>query len=269
MKKRLLPLIPFLVVSVLHTNAQDIKFEIQTNLGTMKGFLYNDVPRHAATFVKYAREGAYDGTLFTRVIPEFMIQGGASDSRNAAPGVRVGAGDRNKEIMPESSQAHFYKKGALAAPRQEKSINPQNKSDMSQFFIIQGKPYTSGRLDTLELAQNNPIKKKALEKVYLPLKEEMEKLKTSDPKAYNQKATWINQTVDSILMASPNKLIFTPAEREAYSTIGGLPSWKEEYTIYGEITEGLEIIDKIARQPRDKFDRPQKDMKILKVVIQK
>ena len=267
MKLRFTALSLFLFWCCSVAYAQNVKFEITTNLGTLKGFLYDDVPNHTKTFIKNAQEGAYNNTLFTRVIPGFMIQGGAADSRGAAPGVRVGAGDRSKEIMPESSKQHFYKKGALAAPRQEKFINPQNKSDMSQFFIIQGKVYTAGKLDTLELANNNPIKKKALQQLYAPIKEEMEKLKKEDPKAYNAKAKAINAAMDSILMASPKKLFFTNEQRESYTTIGGLPTWNEDYTIYGEITEGLEHIDQIADQPKDKFDRPKKDMKIIKVTI--
>ena len=258
-----------LFAATLSVHAQDVKFEIKTNLGTMKGILYNDVPNHVKAFTQYAQEGGFDGTLFTRILPGFMIQGGSSDSRGAAPGAAIGAGDRSKEILPESSKDHFYKKGALAAPRQDKSINPQNKSDMSQFFIVQGKTYSAGKLDTLEMVVNNPIKKKAYEEIYLPIKDEMDKLKESDPKAFNAKAKAVNEAIDSVLMANPKKLIFTEEQRQAYTTIGGLPSWNEDYTIFGEITEGLDIIDKIASQPKDKNNRPKKDMQIIKVTITK
>lgn len=256
-----------LLCSAVAIYGQSLRFEIETSVGTMRGYLYDDVPRHASMFVKYAERGDYDGTLFARVIPKFMIQGGSADSRRAKPGARIGAGDTSKEIAHESSQGHFYKKGALAAPKQEPKYNPSRKSDMSQFFIVQGEPYTSGQLDTLELVKNRPIKRKAFEKYYTPIKAEMDSLKTADPRAYNAKGQEINRLIDSVLQASPDKLIFSEAQREAYTQHGGLPRYEEDFTIYGEVTEGLELIDQIAHQKRDKYDRPLKDIKILKIRI--
>ena len=139
---------------------------IQTSAGTMKAKLYDDVPNHVKTFITRANRGEYNGTLFTRVLPEFMIQGGAPDSRNAPAGARCGFGDRNSEIMPEMKEHHFNKRGALAAPRQNDDINPQKKSDMSQFYIVQGKVYRSGELDTLEMIANQGIKEKAMEEFF-------------------------------------------------------------------------------------------------------
>lgn len=98
---------------------------INTSVGTLKAKLYDDVPNHVRTFIERAKRGEYNGTLFTRVLPEFMIQGGAPDSRNAPAGARCGFGDRNSEIMPEIRPHHFNKRGALAAPRQNDDINPQ------------------------------------------------------------------------------------------------------------------------------------------------
>ena len=89
---------------------------INTSVGTLKAKLYDDVPNHVRTFIERAKRGEYNGTLFTRVLPEFMIQGGAPDSRNAPAGARCGFGDRNSEIMPEIRPHHFNNRGALAAP---------------------------------------------------------------------------------------------------------------------------------------------------------
>ncbi|MDO4695825.1 peptidylprolyl isomerase [Porphyromonas sp.] len=255
------------LISVFSSFAQKVRFEIETNIGTMKGYLYDDVPKHVEAFIKHAEQGEYNGTLFTRVIPEFMIQGGAADSRKAKPGMRVGSGDRSKEIAHESSKTHFYKKGALAAPKQEPKYNPKRRSDMSQFFIVQGIPYTAGKLDTLELATNRPIKRKIFEKYHVLYKAEMDSLKSVNPRAYNVRAQEINSLVDSVFLTSPNKLIFTPEQREAYTQHGGLPTYEEDFTIYGEVVEGLELIDLIANQRRDKYDRPLKDMRIVKVKI--
>lgn len=242
---------------------------ISTNVGNMKVKLFDDVPNHVNTFLKRALAGEYDGTLFSRVIKEFMIQGGAPDSRKAAPGAQCGFGDKSAEILPELKEKYFHKKGALAAPRYPDDINPQKKSDMSQFFIVQGKIYRSGELDTLEMAKNNPIKKKAMEIYYQPVKTQMMLLKKDNPREYNKQAKKINALVDSVLRATPGHLIFTPEQREAYTTIGGCHHLDGIYTIYGEVIEGLDIIDSIANQPTDKYDRPKKDIRILKVYREK
>jgi len=248
--------------------AQTKKVTIETNVGTMKGILYDDVPNHVKTFSERANKGVFNGTLFTRVIKDFMIQGGAPDSKNAPAGARVGSGDRSSEIMSEMSSKYFFKKGTLAAPRQNDDINPKKKSDMSQFFIVQGKVYRAGELDTLQLATNLPAKKKAMAQFYQPQKEEMDSLKTSDPREYNRRVVDINQKVDSVIRATPGHLIFSDEQKEAYTTVGGSHHLDGQYTIYGEITEGLDIIDKIGNQPRDNYDRPKKDIRIVRITVE-
>lgn len=233
----------------------------------MQVILYDDVPNHSRAFAERANKGEFNGTLFTRVIKDFMIQGGAPDSRNAPPGARCGFGDRSAEILPEFRPHYFNKKGTLAAPRQNDDINPQKKSDMSQFFIVQGKVYRGGELDTLEKATNLPIRRKAMAEFYQPYKEEMEKLKTEDTKKYNRRVVGINSKVDSVIRSTPGHLLFTPEQREAYTTIGGSPHLDGQYTIFGEVTEGMDIIDKIASQPKDGYDRPKEDIRIISVTV--
>jgi len=239
---------------------------IQTNVGTMKGILFPDVPRHIQTFVSRAQKGLYNGTLFTRVIKDFMIQGGAPDSRNASPGVRCGFGEKSAEILPENSKNHFSIKGALAAPRQQEN-NPEQKSDMSQFFIVQGKVYTKGQLDTLEQIQNKEIRKKALIKYYIPKRMNLMQLKKENKTLYMMRLRKILKAVHDEIAATPGHLYFTPEQRKAYTTIGGCQHLDGKYTIFGQITEGLDLIDKIANQPKDKYNRPLKDIRIIKVSI--
>jgi cyclophilin family peptidyl-prolyl cis-trans isomerase len=231
----------------------------------MKAKLYADVPVHTRTFIGRAAKGEFNGTLFTRVINNFMIQGGSPDSRNAPAGARVGAGDRSAEIMPEFRGHYFHKKGALAAPRQPDNINPQKKSDMSQFYIVHGKVYRAGELDTLQLAANIPIRRKAMNEFYTPVKELMDSLKTSDPKAYNNYVTDINARVDSVVRNTPGHLLFTAGQREAYTTAGGAHHLDGEYTVFGELIDGFDVLDKIASQPKDAYDRPETDIRIIKI----
>lgn len=247
--------------------AQRRTAEIETSEGTMKVMLYDDVPNHVRSFIERANQGKFNETLFTRIIEGFMIQGGSPDSKNAPAGARIGYGDRFAEIAPEFKPYYFHKKGTLAAPRQNDDVNPEKKSDTSQFFIVQGKVYRSGELDTLEKVTNLPIRRKAMAEFYAPFKEEMTRLKTEDPKEYNRRVIEINNKVDSVIRATPGHLIFTQEQREAYTTIGGAHHLDGHYTIFGEVIEGLEIIDKIAAQPKDNYDRPLKDIKISSIRI--
>ena len=234
----------------------------------MKARLYNNTPNHVKTFIARAAQGEFNGTLFTRVIPEFMIQGGAPDSRNAKPGARCGFGDMTAEILPEIDKGHFFKKGVLAAPRQNDDVNPKKKSDMSQFFIVHGKVYTEGELDTMEMIANKDIKEKAMEKFYVPQRAQLRMLKVSNKREYVKKVKKILASVDSMIIATPGHLVFTKEQRKMYTTIGGCHHLDGKYSAFGEVTEGLDLIDQIVNQPRDKFDRPNKDIRIQSVTVE-
>jgi len=120
---------------------------ISTDLGDIKVKLYNETPQHRDNFVKLVKEGYYDGTLFHRVIQQFMIQGGDPDSKGAAAGARLGQGGPNYKIPAEFNKDLFHKKGALAAARQGDQQNPEKKSSGSQFYIVTGKVYTDAELE--------------------------------------------------------------------------------------------------------------------------
>ena len=216
---------------------------INTSVGTLKAKLYDDVPNHVRTFIERAKRGEYNGTLFTRVLPEFMIQGGAPDSRNAPAGARCGFGDRNSEIMPEIRPHHFNKRG------------------------VQGKVYTSGELDTLEMIANQDIKEKAMQKFFYPVRAELRMQKASNKREYQKRLRKINAQVDSMVRATPGHLLFTKEQRKAYTTEGGCHHLDGNYTVYGELIEGFDVLDIIAGQPRDEYDRPKKDIRIIQLTI--
>ncbi len=243
------------------------KVVISTNYGDMTVMLYDETPRHAEYFLGLVKKGYFDGTLFQRVIKDFMIQGGAQDTRNAAPGLMVGGGDTSMEILPEFKEKYFHKKGTLSAPRRGDNENPKKKSDMSQIFIVQGKKLAEGRLDSLEMAVNVPIRNAATRKYYIPFKEQLAELKASDPQAFNDRLDEIMHQIDSAFNAAPDKFFFKPEQKEAYSTLGGARHLDMEYTAYGEVVEGLDVIDKIAALATDGNDRPKQDAKIIRVYL--
>jgi cyclophilin family peptidyl-prolyl cis-trans isomerase len=234
---------------------------IKTNMGNMKVMLYNDTPNHRNEFLKLVNSGHFDGTLFYRVIKNFVIQGGSSDSRNAPPGKHIGYGTSAVNIDAEYRENHFHKKGALCAPRQPENINQFKMSDISQFYIVQGRVWTNEELDILEKNNNIPIKNELKRKYYLPRKEELAKLKQEDPQEFNKLLRQIKEKINFKYSLS-DYLKFTEEQRKAYTTIGGLPDLDGEYTVFGEVVEGLDVIDKIANLKTDKNDRPFTDVVI-------
>jgi peptidyl-prolyl cis-trans isomerase B (cyclophilin B) len=208
-------LLVFLVLLNYSTMAQtssaqpkQVHFIIHTDFGDMKGILYNETPKHRDNFKKNVQSGYYDGLLFHRVIPGFMIQGGDPNSRNAAPGQQLGSGGPNYKVDAEFNPNLIHKKGALAAARQGDQVNPSKASSGSQFYIVQGKKVSAVQLNA----------------------------------QYAGKYTSGQQTI--------------------YETIGGTPFLDGSYTVFGEITEGLDVIDKIASVEKDSNDRPVKDIRM-------
>lgn len=190
--------------------------KISTNKGEVIIRLYNETPLHRDNFLKLAKEGFYDGTIFHRVIKAFMIQGGDPDSKNAAPDKALGEGGPDYKVPAEFRDSLFHKKGVLAAARDN---NPEKASSSSQFYIVQGKVWTDSLLNITE----------------------EKRLKFKIPE-------W---------------------QRQVYKTIGGSPHLDRNYTVYGEVVKGLEMVDLIAAVPTGKADRPVEDVKMTVSVLKK
>jgi cyclophilin family peptidyl-prolyl cis-trans isomerase len=260
----------FLFIASYQLSAQNRVVQISTNLGTMTFRLYNDTPKHRDAFIQLASEGYYDQTLFYRVIQDFLIQGGSRSSRNAAPGKRIGYGDPDKTVDDEIRPQYCHKKGALCAPRQPDEVNPFKQSDISQFYVIKGKVYTNGELDTLEIAVNRPIRNKINARYLTPeVKAKLKSLK-ADKKVdeFRTIADEVKKQIETEYSLSPGKLIFTEEQRKAYTTTGGYPDLDGKYTIFGECISGLDVIDKIAALKTDENHRPFTDVKIAVTIIE-
>ena len=120
---------------------------VTTSYGTIIIKLYNETPLHRDNFIKLVKKGVYDGTLFHRVIKDFMIQGGDPDSKQAEAGKLLGEGDVGYTIPAEFNDSLFHKKGVLAAARED---NPAKASSGCQFYLVQGKVFTDEQLDAVE-----------------------------------------------------------------------------------------------------------------------
>ena len=124
-----------------------------------------------------------------------------------------------------------------------------------------------GELDTLEMIANQDIKEKAMEKYFYPVRAELRMQKVSNKREYQKRLRKINAQVDSVVRSTPGHLLFTKEQRKAYTTVGGCHHLDGNYTVYGELVEGFDVLDAIAGQPRDEYDRPKKDVRIIKVTV--
>jgi len=179
---------------------------IETDYGNMKIKLYDSTPKHRDNIKKLAKEGFYDGTLFHRVIPQFMVQGGDPDSKGAPAGKNLGSGGPGYTIPAEIGAYHF--KGTLAAARRGAG-NPNKESSGSQFYVVQGKPVTEQQL---------------------------------------------------LSFASQKGIVYSAEDVERYTKMGGTPFLDNEYTVFGEVVEGMDVIDKIASVKIGNSDRPMEDV---------
>lgn len=260
----------FLFGFVRGLEAQSKIIELSTQFGTMRFRLYDDTPKHRDAFVQLATEGYYDQTLFYRVIDNFLIQGGSRSSRNAPPGKRIGYGDPDKTVDDEIIPHYFHKKGALCAPRQPDEVNPFKQSDISQFYIVKGSVFTTGALDTLELAVNRPIRNRIVQKHMTDeVREKLKKLKEEHKvKEFRELAEQIKSEIETDYTLDPGVLTYSQAQREAYTSVGGYPDLDGKYTIFGECISGFDVIDKIAALKTDENNRPFTDVIIQVKVIE-
>jgi len=241
---------------------KDSTVSIRTDFGEIKVKLYEETPEHKNNFLKLANEGFYNDLLFHRVINNFMIQGGDPDSKDATQGKRLGGGNTGYTIPAELNSKYFHKKGVLAAARRGGPSNPEKRSSGSQFYIVHGEIFSHGKLDTMEMSLNNRAKNELLREKLTEATEELNIYKANnDHDAFNIRVAEIRSEADSIYEAS-EKFVFSEEQREAYTTVGGYPSLDGGYTVFGEVVEGMAVLDKIAGVETDKNNRPLVDIKM-------
>ncbi len=215
--RKLYTLLVLLFINTAFSKPKHDFVKIKTNKGECIIMLYNQTPNHRDNFLKLSKEGFYNGTLFHRVISEFMIQGGDPDSKTAKQGQALGEGDLKYRIESEFRDSLFHKKGVLAAARDN---NPNKESSASQFYIVQGKKWTDAALDEVQ-------------------------------------------------MKRMNGRIIPQSQRKIYKELGGTPHLDQNYTVYGEVVSGIEMIDAIAVVKTDASDRPLEDVQMVVSILKK
>lgn len=246
---------------------EEIMVRMDTSLGSIRLRLYNETKAHRDNMVKLAREGYYNGMLFHRVIKDFMIQAGDPESKGARAGMLLGDKDAGYTLQAEILPQYFHKKGALAAARESDNINPERRSSGSHFYIVQGKKFTPEELEA------------AVEKIntkrYTALFERLKTKRQGEIARYQikndyEKLMKINEELSELTRRKFEevKLNLSDEQKKAYTTLGGTPHLDGEYTVFGEVTEGLEILEQIADTETDDNYRPLTDVVIYKIEIE-
>ncbi|MGZ3862420.1 MAG: peptidylprolyl isomerase [Bacteroidia bacterium] len=250
---------------------------METKYGPIKIRLFNQTPLHRDNFLKLAEEGFYDSLLFHRVIQGFMIQGGDPDSRTAKPGQLLGDGEKKgaEWIPAEFNKDLFHKRGVLAAAREVDDKNPEKKSSSCQFYITQGRgPLSDKDLKLYEYRINRKLRMALKDSILkLPANAEMaKKLEYFKKEKMNDSVTVIEKTIDNLIEPAYQKAphyAFSDEQIRVYKAIGGTPHLDNNYTVYGEVISGMDVVDKIAAVGTDKNDRPDFDIRMKVTVLRK
>jgi len=267
--KRFLVLLMISIVGITSGYTQNEKIVLmKTTLGDIKIKLYDETPQHRDNFIKLVNQKYYDSLLFHRVIKGFMIQGGDPDSKHALSGVQLGNGGPGYTIPAEFNPKLIHKKGALAAARTGDNENPLQASSGSQFYIVQGKTFTDEELTQNE-SKLKTMKKVKRVRAYLSLPENLSMLKeisTGQGQKQDSLLKIVGGLIDEKYKNEPD-FGYTPQQREVYKTIGGTPHLDTNYTVFGEVIEGIDVIDKISSIQTGAADRPLEDVRIISTSI--
>ncbi|MCR5817758.1 MAG: peptidylprolyl isomerase [Prevotella sp.] len=242
-----------------------MRVKIQTMLGDIVVRLYDETPIHRDNFLKLAKEGYYDGTLFHRVIKDFMIQGGDPDSKGAPAGKMLGVGGPDYTLEAEIKDSLYHKRGALAAARQGDEVNPERRSSGSQFYIVWGQVYNEGQLRQF----SKQLRMQRVQGIFNQLasqhREEIMQMRRDRNRAGLQE-------LQDKLVAEAEKQAgndgMSEAQLKLYSTVGGTPHLDGQYTVFGEVEEGLDVVEMIQGTATGRADRPLDDIEMRMTVIE-
>lgn len=234
---------------------------ITTTMGDIKVRLYDETPKHRDNFMKLVSENYYDSILFHRVIKNFMVQTGDPTSKTAGPDTPLGSGDPSYTIEAEIDYPKFFHKyGALAAARTSDQINPERRSSGSQFYIVTGNKYTVGQLAQMEQRMTQQAMQDYFQKLTAEYQDTIKSFYKSGDK---EGLEALRQELIAKTEANVKPVKMTEEAVAAYTTVGGTPHLDGTYTVFGEVLEGMDVVEKIQNSVTGKNDRPVEDIRIL------
>ena len=249
----------------METGETRVKFE--TTMGDITVKLYNETPLHRDNFIKLVKEGLYDSVLFHRVIKDFMIQAGDPQSKTASDTAFLGDGDVGYRIPAEFVPGIFHKKGVLAAAREGDDVNPEKASSGCQFYIVTGKVFTEAKLINMENSMNDALRDYIFQKLRQAHAKELLALRKAGK---IDELTALQDTLDAQARAMVEQepaMKFSKQQIQAYTTVGGTPHLDGNYTVFGEVTEGMETVEQIQSVKTNSVDRPINNVRIIKATV--
>ena len=259
----------FFSFATFSMSSDSVKIEMQTTKGTMKIVLYPETPLHQKNFINLVKSKFYNGVVFHRVIKDFMAQAGDPNSKDSLYVGTLGNTSEGDTISSEILTIYHHKKGALCAARKGDNMNPTKASSGSQFYIVQGRKFTSAQLKNMEARINAQNAGKQLN-VFLQLKENniyLEQLKKFQKQNKKDSINFLIETIKPLANKNLEQFEFSEKAVNDYLTIGGTPHLDGGYTVFGEVIMGLEIIDEICNAQIGSSDRPREDIKIISVQL--
>lgn len=250
------------------TADNETKVLIKTTVGDITIKLYNETPKHRDNFIKLVNEHFYDSILFHRVIKDFMVQAGDPESKNADKGVQLGAGGPGYNIPAEFVYPkYFHKRGALSAARQADQVNPERQSSGSQFYIVTGKKYGKYELQDMEAQLRQKQGQGVFDRLVAQNMDSIMKMQMAgDNDGIMKLQEELNAKTNQI-MKEQGPFKFTVEQVDAYMSEGGTPFLDNDYTVFGEVIDGMKTVDKIESAGTDMSDRPRKDIRIITMEI--
>lgn len=243
-----------------------MKVKIQTTLGDITVRLYDETPLHRDNFVKLVKEGYYDGTLFHRVIQNFMIQGGDPDSKGAPAGKQLGTGGPGYTVEAEIRKDIFHKRGALAAARQGDEVNPERRSSGSQFYIVWGQVYNEGQLRQFSRQMEMQQMQSVFNQLAMQRRDEIMQYRRE------RNTAALQELQEKLAAEAQNKVKqegagMSDEQLKIYSTVGGTPHLDGQYTVFGEVEQGLDVVEMIQLTATARGDRPVDDIEMKMTII--
>lgn len=261
------------VALAMTTYAQDKKKNtevmLETTAGNIRLRLYDSTPLHRDNFVRLVNLHVYDSLLFHRVIKDFMIQGGDPESKNAPKGKMLGTGGPDYTIPAEFVYPQlFHKRGALSAARLGDEVNPERESSGSQFYIVWGKTYKMNELKQMEKQMGMQMEQNIFNQLAKEHHDEIMNFRR------NRDRQGLMELQDQLVDETKKRCKeegypkFTDEQVKTYTEMGGTPFLDNQYTVFGEVEEGLDVVEKIQNCETLRGDRPKEDISMVVSLIE-
>lgn len=248
--------------TIIADSDQYVRFETTKGNFTIK--LYRETPLHRHNMVRQARKGFYDNQLFFGVQKGYKIQCGDPNSKNAKPGQEIGIDTKNDTIASEVNPWLFYhKRGAVG----QASLTQFKFSTSQQFYIITGKKAKTQSLTAQEKVINKRYRQVVKDSLTQPHAKDIRTWqKYGEKKKISKLNDQLNDQTDAI-MAKRKSFAYSKEQIKEYTTTGGAPSLDGLYTVFGEITEGMDVVEAISQMHTVTNGRPSPDVKIIRAYV--